>query len=218
MTAVFTDHSASVDEALASCIRRAETDGIAVEEALENLGPASFCFLCLLLAVPFLQPVPLGPYTMASALTFMVCGWQMTRGRQMPLLPKSMRNLRLHGKGWVTVLRLCQKALQFSRRFCRPRQELWVTGRAGEHLIGWLILSGGALLAIPMANLPFNNAFPALMVVFATLAWLERDGAMVILSLAAGALSVTYFAAVGILLWLFGTQIFAWVKPFLPWF
>jgi len=211
------ESSSSIDAALEHCVQQARGDGIALDETLESLGPASFCFLCLLLSVPFLQPIPLGPYTMASAVTFMACGWQMTRGRQIPLLPKAMKNLRLHGKGWVTALQLCQRALRIGRKITRPRQQIWVTGRAGEHLVGWLILTGGALLAVPAANLPFNNSFPALMIIFAALAWLERDGVMVIVSLAFGALSVAYFAVIGILLWLFGTQIFSWLKPFLPW-
>jgi hypothetical protein len=210
------ENSVSIDAALENCVRRAEADGIGLEETLETLGPASFCFVCLLLSMPFLQPIPLGPYAWASAVTFMACGWQMTRGRQTPLLPKGMRKLRLHGKAWTMALRLCQKALRLGRKITRPRQQIWVTGRAGEHLVGWLIFSGGALLAIPVAQLPLNNFFPALMILFAALAWLERDGIMVIFSLAAGVLSVVYFAVIGIVFWLFGTQIFAWMKSVWP--
>lgn len=207
----------TVDAALEHCVRRAEGDGIGLEETLESLGPASFCFVCMLLAMPFLQPIPLGPYTMASGITFIACGWQMTRGRQTPLLPKGMQNLRLHGKGWVTALRLCQKALRLGRKISRPRRQALVTGRSGERLIGWLILTGGALLTIPAANLPFNNTFPALMILFASLAWLERDGTMVVFSLAFGVLSLLYFAVVGLAFWFFGAQILTWIKPLLPW-
>jgi hypothetical protein len=208
--------SASIDAALEDSIRHARGEGIALDDVLQRLGPASFCFVCLLLAAPFLQPIPLGPYTMAGAISFMACGWQMVRGRQTPLLPKAMRKARLHGKGWVAALHLCQKALGLARRFSRPRHEAWVTGRSGEHLVGWLIIAGGILLAVPVANLPFNNTFPALMIIFAALAWLERDGLLVIVSLICGTLAVAYFAVVGLVVWLFGAQIFAWIKPVLP--
>jgi hypothetical protein len=207
----------SIDATLEDCVRRAETDGIGLEETLKALGPASFCFVCLLLSMPFLQPIPLGPYAWASAVTFMACGWQMSRGRQVPLLPKGMQKLRLHGKAWTMALRLCQKALRLGRKITRPRHQIWVTGRAGENLVGWLILIGGALLAIPVAQLPLNNFFPALMILFAALAWLERDGVMIIFSLVAGVLSVAYFALIGVLLWIFGTQIFSWMKELWPW-
>jgi hypothetical protein len=64
-----------------------------------------------------------------------------------------------------------------------------------------------------MANLPLNNFFPALMIFFAALAWIERDGLMVILSLAWGGLTVLYFAAVGAALWFFGTKAVDWMMP-----
>ncbi len=206
----------TIDAALTECIGRAESDGIALEEALENLGPASFCFVCMLLAMPFLQPVPLGPYTMVSGISFIACGWQMAHGRRVPLLPKAMQNARLHGKGWVAALKLCQRVLRFGRKITRRRREETVSGRAGEQLVGWLILCGGALLAVPVANLPFNNTFPALMILCASLAWLERDGVMIIFSLIFGALAVAYFLVVGALLWVFGAQIFAWIKSLFP--
>jgi hypothetical protein len=79
--------------------------------------------------------------------------------------------------------------------------------------VGWLILAGGALLAMPMANLPLNNFFPALMIFSAALAWIERDGLMVILSLAWGGMTVLYFAAVGAALWFFGAKAIDWFMP-----
>lgn len=204
----------TIDEALSACITRAQADGIELEEALARLGPASFCFVCLLLSVPFIQPISLGPFTMASGLTFMAAGWQMTRGYHAPHLPKAMRNVRLHGKTWVMVLGLCQKTLHFCRRFTKPRLQSWVVGRPGERLVGWLILIGGFLLAIPSANIPLNNTFPALMILFAAIAWLEKDGRMIFISLVWGVASLLYFAGVLLVLWFFGSQITAWLHSF----
>lgn len=201
----------TIDAALADSIHHAENDGISLEAVLERLGPASFCFACLLLSVPFLQPIPLGPYSMAGGITFIACGWQMALGRKTPLLPKRMKAARLHGKGWVVALRLCQRLLGWGRKITRRRKEEWVSGRAGEKIVGGCILAAGALLALPAMQLPLNNFFPALAIVFAALAWLERDGFMLVLSAVAMALSVAYFVTVGLLFWFFGEQIFAWI-------
>lgn len=201
----------STDQALADCIVAAEREGIRLHQALERLGPASFCFVCFLLSVPFIQPISLGPLTMASGLTFMAAGWQMTRRWKTPHLPAAMRDARIHGKGWVIVLRLCQRILRFCRRFTRPRLSEWITGPFGEQLVGWLILTGGFLLALPFANIPLNNTFPALMILFASIAWLEKDGLMVLVSIAWGIISLLYFAFVAVILWLFGSQIYAWI-------
>ena len=204
----------SVDEALEDCLRHAAAEGITLQEAMERLGPASFCFVSLLLAIPFLQPVPLGFYTMASGVTFIAAGWQMAHGHATPTLPALMRNSRIHGAGWLAGLRLCQRLLRFCRKFTKPRRESWVGGEGGTRRVGWLIFIGGALLTIPAANLPFNNTLPALMIIFAAIAWLERDGLMIFASLAWGALTLLYFLVVGTVLWFFSAQIFAWLKSF----
>lgn len=207
---------ASIDQALEYCIARAEMDGIPLEEALSRLGPASFCFVCLLLAIPFIQPLPLGPYTMASGITFIAAGWQMSRGHGTPKLPEKMRGVRIHGKGWLAVLRVCQRLLGVCRKFTRPRQQAWVTGEAGTRFVGRLVFIGGALLAIPVANLPFNNTLPALMILFAVIAWLERDGWMIFISLFFGLLTILYFIAVIIALVFFGDKVFGWIKSLWP--
>lgn len=201
-----------IDDALRYCIARAETDGIGLQEALARLGPASFCFVCLLLAIPFIQPLPLGPYTMASGLTFIAAGWQMSRGHASPSLPKAMRNVRIHGKGWLAALRFCQKLLAVARKFTRHRMPSLVSGAHGTRLVGRLIFIGGALLAIPVANLPFNNTLPALMIIFATIAWLEKDGLMIFISLFWGTLTLIYFAVVLTAILFFGEKFFAWLK------
>lgn len=208
---------AVIDQALQECLTRAEADGISLQEAMDKLGPASFCFLCLLLAIPFLQPVPLGPYTMASGLTFMAAGWQMARGHGTPTLPARMRQCRLHGRGWVAALRLCQRLLGIFRKFTRPRLSTWVSGDQGTRQVGLLILTGGFLLTIPAANMPFNNTLPALMILCAAVAWIERDGLLIFAALFWGALTVGYFLTLGLALWFFGSHIFAWMKPWLPW-
>lgn len=204
----------SLDLALENCLEHASAEGIPLGGMLERLGRSSFCFVSLLLAVPFVQPFSLGPLTMIGGITFMVVGWQMGRGREKPALPQSAAKLLIHGKGWVAVLRFCKRLLSWSRKFTRVRMASWVSGEKGERFVGWLIFSGGALLAVPVANLPFNNTLPALMIIFACIGWLERDGLMVVVSLAWGIATLLYFIAVAVALIFFGSQIWAWIGQF----
>lgn len=206
----------SLDQALDSCLAHASAEGILLGEMLNRLGRSSFCFASLVLAVPFVQPFSLGPYTMMAAIAIMIIGWQMGIGRGKPVLPQAATRLRIHGKGWVGVLRFCKRLLAFCRRFTRVRMSSWVSGAKGERFVGWLILIGGALIAVPAANLPFNNTLPALMVIFACIGWLERDGLMIIVSLAWGAVTLLYFATVIFALLLFGSQVWTWVGHLSP--
>jgi len=207
----------SIDRALDECLAHASAGGITLGEMLERLGRSSFCFAALLLAVPFIQPFSLGPLTMIGGITFIVLGWQMGRGKAAPALPPAASRLLIHGKGWLGVLRFCKRLLAFCRKFTRARLQAWVSGPRGERFVGWLILAGGALLAVPVANLPFNNSLPALMIVFACVGWLERDGLMVIVSLAWGIATLLYFTAVAVALLFFGSQVWAWIEK-IPFF
>jgi len=72
------------------------------------------------------------------------------------------------------------------------------------------------LLAVPMASLPLNNSLPALMILFACIGWLERDGLMVIVSLAWGVATLIYFTLVGVALVFFGAKVFSWIGSLWP--
>jgi hypothetical protein len=204
-----------IDAALDHCAEHARGDGIQLSDVIARIGTNSFCFVAFLLAVPFVQPLPLGPLTMICGATFVALGWQMVQGKSRPELPKAAGQLRIQGKFWLAILGFSRKLLKFCRIFTRERLESWISGDRGQRLVGWLILVGGALLAIPVANLPLNNFFPALMIIFACLGWLERDGLMILVSLAWGVVTIIYFALVTLALIFFGKQVFEWLN-FLP--
>ncbi|MDZ4789387.1 MAG: exopolysaccharide biosynthesis protein [Blastochloris sp.] len=209
-------NQSAVDTALHDCLAHASSAGVTLDTMLERLGRAGFCFAALLLSVPFVQPLSLGPLNMIGGLTFMMIGWQLAAGREKPNLPKTARELKIQGKGWVGALKFCLRILGFCRRFTRVRCETWVTGTHGDRVVGWLILSGGLLLAVPMASLPLNNSLPALMILFACVGWLERDGLMVIVSLVWGVATLIYFTLVGLALFFFGTKVFSWIGALWP--
>ncbi len=204
----------SIDHALERCREHARAEGILLGEMLQDLGRSSFCFAAFVLAVPLVQPFSLGPLSMMAGLGMVVIGWQMGRGREKPALPAASAKLRIHGKGWTAVLTFCQRLLGFCRRFTRRRWPAVLEGERGERFIGWLILIGGALIAVPVANLPFNNSLPALMVVFACIGWLERDAVMIVISIAWGVVTLVYFAAVVFCVVFFGAQAWAWIEHF----
>ena len=64
-----------------------------------------------------------------------------------------------------------------------------------------------------MANLPLNNFFPALMIFFAALAWIERDSLMIIISVAWGGVTILYFAVVAAAFWFFGAKALQFLLP-----
>ena len=124
----------NIEHILNDCADRAAGEGILLSEALERIGPNGFCFVSILLAVPFIQPVPLGPLTVICGATFIALGWQMARGKNSPSLPKSAGGLRIHGQFWVGVISFTRRILLFSQKFTRERLEGWVEGSKNRGL------------------------------------------------------------------------------------
>lgn len=195
------------------CIVLAATaEGLTLGTAADRLRSAGFCFVALLAGAPFLQPVSLGPVTMASGGVLMLVGWQMMRGERCLVLPEKVRSFVIRGTLWTSVLKFCRRLLLWITRITRPRWSGWVDGVHGSRNVGWLIFTGGLLLAVPCANLPFNNTLPALMALFAVVGWLEKDGVMALASITSGVLALAYFAGVGAAVFWLGANVFSWMQ------
>jgi hypothetical protein len=86
-----------------------------------------------------------------------------------------------------------------------------VTGRRGRILGGAVIGTAGFLIAIPFIGVPLNNTIPGFAAVFACIAELERDAAMLWVALAWLVLSVAYFTFVVWLVFVVGVNAFEWL-------
>ncbi len=57
-------------------------------EALDSLDKASYALISIILVIPFLQPLPLGPITVIGSIAFATLGLQLMRGHEPPVLQK----------------------------------------------------------------------------------------------------------------------------------
>ena len=181
-------------------------------EALDSLDEAAYAFIAIILVLPFVQPVPLGPITVLGGLAFATLGWQQMRGHESPMLPQKMQSIEFSEKSWRILVNVCLKILGFCRKFTRPRHTGLVTGRKGQKIGGFILLSGGVLMAIPFGVLPFNNVLPALAILFYGIGELEEDGLMVFIAFFWLAFTVLYFGAFFVALWFFGQEALAYFK------
>lgn len=186
---------------------------LSLGEALDSLDEAAYAFIVVILTLPFLQPVPLGPITVAAGLGFAALGWQLLRGHESPVLPRKVREAALSEKSWRTIVKVCLRILGFCRKFTRPRLQHLVSGRLGQKVGGVIMLASGLLMAVPFPiPLPGNNALPALAMLFQAIGELEEDGAMVFVALFWLTATVLYFAAYFLILWLFGREALAFLQ------
>lgn len=197
--------------AFAACRETAESRPLTLGEAFASLKESGFVFVCVLQALPFLQPVALGPISTALGLSLAILGWQMARGRPAPWLPARVAAWAPGPSVWRRLFTVATKVLGFLRRFTRPRMQGWVSGEKGRRAGGLMIAAAGLLISIPLAGIPFNNALPALAVVSVALGELEEDGFMLVAAFVALLLTVLYFTALALLLVYAGGAAFEWL-------
>jgi hypothetical protein len=183
-------------EALDACSKEAREEELTLGEAFDTLGEASFSFIGIVLCLPFLQPISLGPLSTVGGLTFAVLGYQLARQHPTPWLPDRVRRSALSAKAWERVIGLLRGVVRFCGRFTKRRHTHLVTGARGAKIVGGLMAIAGLLMAIPFFGIPFNNTLPALVIIAACIAELEDDGAFIFVALVLLALTVLYFVLI----------------------
>lgn len=185
---------------------RAAVQPLSLGEVADGLGGSSFSLLCIILSLPLLTPISLGPVATIGGLTLAAVAWQLIRGDATPTLPDRVRRIEMSPRIWQTLLTTCARLVGFCSRFSRPRYSNWVEGVAGARLRGLLIAAAGLLMAVPLFGMPFNNALPALAIIVVCLAELEDDGLLLWAGIALTAISAVYILGVLVLFAVFGRQ------------
>lgn len=192
---------------LQSLSDRAKSSPTSLGYVVAQLDEAAFTFLAIILVLPFIQPIPLGPFTMAVGLVFIALGWQILRGDTFPFLPNKVSKIILPPKTWLNMVRVCIKLVGFCRKKAQARHQYLVIGKTGQKLKGMIFLTGGILLTTPFPiPLPFNNTLPALAILFSCIADLEKDGLMVCFSILLLLITSTLFGAYYFSLWFLGAE------------
>lgn len=179
---------------------------LSLGEVADGLGGSAFSLLFIIMSLPFLTPISLGPLATIGGLTLAAVAWQLIRGHEAPVLPARVRSVEMSAKIWGALLNTCVRIVTFFQRFSRPRRLDWVEGRRGAVLRGWLIMANGLLMAVPLFGMPLNNAMPALAIIVVCLAELEDDGLLLWAGIGLTVLSALYILGVLLVIAIFGMQ------------
>lgn len=185
---------------------RSKRGPLCLGEVSDSLGGSSYSILCIILCLPFLSPLSLGPLATVGGLTLATLGWQLARGHPAPRLPARVRRIEMSPKVWQGLIQACLKVIGWCGRFSRARFERWLDGRLGARILGGGIIAAGLLMAVPLFGMPLNNTLPALAIILLCLAELEDDGLMVWAGLALVAISAVYIGAICLVVLLLGEQ------------
>jgi len=185
---------------------QSKTKPLTLGEALDSLDEAGYAFIAIIMVLPFLQPLPMGPITVLGGVAFATLGWQLFNGHESPVLPQKISNVEFSEKTWRILVNVCLKILGFCRKFTKPRYASIVNGVKGQKIGGFILLAAGALMAIPFGVLPLNNLLPGLAVLFYCIGELESDGLMFFIAIFWLVVTIIYFIAFFAALWFFGQE------------
>jgi hypothetical protein len=163
---------------------------------LEATGDRGFHLLLLLIALPFLTPIPLPGLSIPFGLVVAVIGARLAVGRR-PWLPQRLLQRELSPRFLNRLLRGASRMVALLELLLRPRlrfvQEFFVFRR----LAGLLIAVSGLYL-VPPLPVPFSNALAALTVVLLAAGALERDGLFFLAGCFSFGVTTAFFALLAI--------------------
>jgi hypothetical protein len=145
-------------------------------DALKERGTA---VLIILLAAPFVPPIPLPGLSLLFGVALALLGPRLGLRRK-PWLPRFLLRRPISPQRLATIVRATERVARPIERLLRPRW-LWLA-RPPMELVAGLAISACALILFPPFPMPFANAFPSLAIVLLALGLMERDG----LAVAAG--------------------------------
>lgn len=169
---------------------------ITLQRILDHIHGRGEAMLTLVLAGPFLLPIPLPGLSIPFGVLIAIFGLSLSTGWK-PWLPQAWVHRRIPED---PLRRFCQTARRFLykvERFIRPRYHWIHRNRIFKSGAGAMITACGALLALPLP--PGTNAPPAAAIVCLSVALLEGDGLLLVLGYLLFAFNLAFFSLISIL-------------------
>jgi hypothetical protein len=177
---------------------------VTLREVIVVLQGRAYLLLMLLLALPFLLPVPLPGLSILLGLVIAMIALRLVLG-QKPWLPARLLDRELPPKFFPSLLAGARRMLRFLEVMLKPRM-LWLTQSPlllRVHALVILLASFVLLLPLP----PGTNFPPALCIVIMAGGLLERDGRFIL----AGYMALAFNGAFFTFLAIYGQRLVEWI-------
>jgi hypothetical protein len=184
-----------LSEELALLRDRSAARALTLREVLYTLHGRAYLLLVLLLALPFITPIPLPGLSTPFGLAIALIAARLALG-QRPWLAKSLQRKELPPGFFAKVFTLAEQVLRFFEKFLRPRLSFLTDTPMLVQLHAVLMLAAALALLLPLP-IPFTNSFPAWAILLLAAGLLERDGLFVLLGYVVFAAGVFYFIFLG---------------------
>jgi len=155
----------------------------------------AWTLVLILLALPFITPIPLPLLSTPFGLAIALIALRMALG-QKPWLPASLLAKPLPAGFFTRVLQFSGRVLRVLEKLLCPRA-VWLAETPALMRVHAVMMLVAALVLLLPLPVPFTNAFPAWVILLIAGGLLERDGVAITLGYAVGAGGVAFFYFLG---------------------
>lgn len=184
-----------LSEELAELRAVAGERAITLREVIYTLGGRAYMLLVLLLALPFITPIPLPGLSMPFGLAIALIALRLSLG-QKPWLSMNLQRKELPAGFIGKVFGFAEKVLRFFEKFLRPRLTFLTDTPLLVQLHAVLMLLAALALLLPLP-IPFTNSFPAWTILLLAAGLLERDGLFILAGYVVFVAGVFFFIFLG---------------------
>ena len=184
-----------LSEELADLRARLGAKPMTLREVIHSLRGRAYTLLVILLALPFITPIPLPGLSTPFGLAIAFIALRLALG-QRPWLPMKLQRKQLPAGFFDRVFAVAGKVIALLETFLRPRLALISAPGAMLELHALFILISALVLLLPLP-IPFSNSFPAWTILLLGAGMLERDGLFILLGYLVFVLGVFYFILLG---------------------
>lgn len=184
-----------LSEEIAALRDRFAEGPLTLGEVVTVLQGRAWTLVLILLALPFITPIPLPFLSTPFGLAIGLISLRLALG-QRPWLPARLLAKPLPPGFFGHVLKFSARVLRFLEKFLRPRLHWLVDTRVFVRVHALAMLVAATILLLPLP-VPFTNSFPAWLILLVAGGLLERDGLAVIAGYAVGAGGLAFFYFLG---------------------
>jgi len=150
---------------------------------MHSLHKRSFGIIMLLIALVAIAP----GLSIVAGLLLMIPAFQMIAGKPAPVFPRRIATRPLPTRHFVAVVQRSIPVLRYLEKMVHPR---WHTPpEATKRLVGAVVVMLSATLVfIPI---PLSNVVPAAVIALIALAYIEEDGVLLSIAVAAAVIVLT---------------------------
>lgn len=184
-----------LSEELAELRLSAGERAITLREVIYTLGGRAYMLLVLLLALPFITPIPLPGLSTPFGLAIALIALRLSLG-QRPWLSMKLQRKELPAGFISKLFGVAERVLRFLEKFLRPRLTFLTDTPLLVQMHAVLMLLAALALLLPLP-IPFTNSFPAWTILLLAAGLLERDGGFILTGYVVFAAGVLYFVFLG---------------------